>query len=66
MTDEELMKFKSLSMQDGKLNLKWFADYVAQAEREACAKLCEEERINATHYSATTQSNWLAIKIRSK
>ena len=42
MTDEELMKFKSLSMQDGKLNLKWFADYVAQAEREACAKMCEE------------------------
>lgn len=41
MTDEELMKFKSLSMQDGKLNLKWFADYVAQAEREACAKDCE-------------------------
>lgn len=41
MTDEELMKFKSLSMQDGKLNLKWFADYVAQAEREACAKLAD-------------------------
>ena len=41
MTDEELMKFKSLSMQDGKLNLKWFADYVAQAECEACAKDCE-------------------------
>jgi hypothetical protein len=36
------------------------------AEREECAKLCEEERINATHYSAPTQSNWLAIKIRSK
>ena len=36
------------------------------AEREECAKLCEQERINATHYSAPTQSNWLAIKIRSK
>jgi hypothetical protein len=37
-----------------------------KAEREACAKLCEEERINATHYSAPTQSNWLAKKIRAR
>jgi CHASE3 domain sensor protein len=37
-----------------------------KAEREACARLCEEERINAVHYSATTQSNWLARKIRAK
>ena len=36
------------------------------AEREACALLCEEERINATHYSAPTQSNWLAKKIRAR
>jgi hypothetical protein len=35
-------------------------------EREACALLCEEERINATHYSAPTQSNWLAKKIRAR
>jgi hypothetical protein len=35
-------------------------------EREECALLCEEEKINAVHYSATTQSNWLAIKIRNK
>ena len=42
MTEQELIKFKQLSMQDGKLNLSWFADYVAQAEREACAKMCEE------------------------
>jgi hypothetical protein len=35
-------------------------------EREECALLCDEERINAVHYSATTQSNWLAIKIRNK
>lgn len=42
MTDEQLIKFKELSMQDGRLNLSWFADYVAQAEREECAKLCEE------------------------
>jgi hypothetical protein len=36
------------------------------AEREACAKLCEDEKINATHYSAPTQSNWLAKKIRAR
>ena len=41
MTDEQLIEFKNLSMQDGKLNLSWFADYVAQAEREECAKVCE-------------------------
>ena len=35
-------------------------------EREECALFCEEEKINAVHYSATTQSNWLAIKIRNK
>jgi len=43
-----------------------FAKLVADKEREECAKLCEEEKLNATHYSATTQSNWLAIKIRAK
>lgn len=43
-----------------------FADKVAKAEREECALLCEEERINAVHYSAPTQSNWLAKKIRAK
>jgi hypothetical protein len=36
------------------------------AEREACALLCEEERIEARHYSAPTQSNWLAKKIRAR
>lgn len=46
--------------------LEHFAQLVAEAEREECALLCEEERINAQHYSATTQSNWLAIKIRAK
>ncbi len=35
-------------------------------EREACALLCEEERIEARHYSAPTQSNWLAKKIRNR
>ena len=43
-----------------------FAKLVAEKEREACAKLCEEEKINAVHYSAPTQSNWLAIKIRNR
>lgn len=43
-----------------------FAKLVAEREREECARLCEEERINAVHYSATTQSNWLARKIRAK
>lgn len=38
----------------------------AEEEREECAKLCEEERINAVHYSAPTQSNWLAKKIRAR
>jgi hypothetical protein len=41
-------------------------DEAVKAEREACALLCEEERINATHYSAPTQSNWLAKKIRAR
>jgi hypothetical protein len=43
-----------------------FANIVAKKEREECALLCEEERISATHYSAPTQSNWLAKKIRAK
>lgn len=43
-----------------------FAEMVAKSEREECALLCEEERINSVHYSAPTQSNWLAIKIRNK
>jgi hypothetical protein len=43
-----------------------FAKLVAEKEREECALLCEEERINAVHYSAPTQSNWLAKKIRAK
>jgi len=43
-----------------------FAKLVEEKEREKCALLCEEERINATHYSAPTQSNWLAKKIRAQ
>jgi len=47
-------------------HLQTFTKLVAEKEREACALLCEEERINATHYSAPTQSNWLAKKIRAR
>ena len=42
MTEQDLIKFKELSMQDGRLNLQWFAEYVAEAEREACAKVCDK------------------------
>ena len=42
MTEQDLIKFKELSMQDGRLNLSWFADYVAQAERQECANLAAE------------------------
>ena len=42
MTEQDLIKFKELSMQDGRLNLSWFADYVAQTERQECAKLAAE------------------------
>jgi|TARA_R110000823_G_scaffold288451_1_gene406612 hypothetical protein len=59
MTNDEIIKM---------LEAKW-SDRLKAAvlkEREECALLCEEERINAVHYSAPTQSNWLAIKIRNK
>lgn len=46
--------------------VKRMIEEAVKAEREACALLCEEERINATHYSAPTQSNWLAKKIRAR
>jgi len=46
--------------------VKRMIEEAVKAEREACAKICEEERINATHYSAPTQSNWLAKKIRAR
>lgn len=48
------------------VELEAFAKLIAAKEREECALLCEEERINAQHYSATTQSNWLAKKIRNR
>ena len=41
MTDEQLIEYKNLSMQDGKLNLSWFADYVQEHIRNECADLCD-------------------------
>jgi len=58
MTSEQLQKLET----DWQEKLK----AAVLKEREECALLCEEEKINAVHYSATTQSNWLAIKIRNK
>jgi hypothetical protein len=62
MTSEEITKMWLDSAFDPYV----FAEMVAKTEREECAALCEEERINAVHYSAPTQSNWLAKKIRAK
>ena len=45
--------------------MKLVGDAVAK-EREECAILCDEESINARHYSAPTQSKWLATKIRAR
>ena len=60
MTEQDLIKFKELSMQDGRLNLQWFAEYVAQAEREECAKLCEEQ------YEFYGHDHIFAAKIRAR
>ena len=62
MTSEEITKM----WLDAAFDPYAFANIVAKKEREECALLCEEERISATHYSAPTQSNWLAKKIRAK
>ena len=59
MTEYEIIKILETKWQDK-------VKVAVLAEREACALLCEEERINATHYSAPTQSNWLAKKIRAR
>tara|TARA_R110000868_G_scaffold82549_3_gene233042 strand:+ start:117 stop:296 length:180 start_codon:yes stop_codon:yes gene_type:complete len=59
MTEYEIIKILETKWQDK-------VKAAVLAEREACALLCEEERINATHYSAPTQSNWLAKKIRAR
>ena len=61
MTEQDLIKFKNLSMQDGRLNLQWFADYVAQAERDECAKICNDAD-KSTHPADLAD----AIRARSK
>jgi len=58
--DENIFEFSQYKY------LERFAKLVAKREREACAILCDEESINATHYSAPTQSKWLATKIRAR
>ena len=59
MTESEIIKILETEWQDK-------VKAAVLAEREACALLCEEERIEARHYSAPTQSNWLAKKIRAR
>ena len=69
MTEQDLIKFKELSMQDGRLNLQWFAEYVAEAEREACAKVCEDIRNDwKTHGDEmkTYAAEYLANAIRAR
>ena len=62
MTSNEIV---DRAIQDN-LNTRDAIHWAINQEREACALLCEEEKINAVHYSAPTQSNWLAIKIRNR
>ena len=57
MTDEQLIEFKNLSMQDGRLNLQWFADYVAQAEREECAKLDQTLALSPSLFATVAEYN---------
>ena len=69
MTEQDLIKFKNLSMQDGRLNLQWFADYVAQAEREECAKLCDATANNPNEWAyerSTAEELAAAIRARGK
>ena len=67
MSKEELIEMLKIANCD--INTIIFAinawEMGTEWQKEQCALLCEEERINATHYSAPTQSNWLAKKIRA-
>lgn len=65
MTEQDLIKFKNLSMQDGRLNLQWFADYVAQAEREACLEITREVLIDDPN-DATAAAIQIAIRARGQ
>ena len=59
MTEQDLIKFKNLSMQDGRLNLQWFADYVAQAELEEIIE--EVDSIEPGENGVTSISDVLRI-----
>lgn len=59
MTEQDLIKFKNLSMQDGRLNLQWFADYVAQAERKEIIE--EVDSIEPGENGVTSISDVLRI-----
>jgi hypothetical protein len=67
MNKQELVSIlRSAGVDENAVNLAVNAwEMGAEWQKEQCALLCEEERINATHYSAPTQSNWLAKKIRA-
>jgi hypothetical protein len=36
------------------------------AEREACARICDEEHTNPKHYLAVGEAKWIAVLIRNR
>lgn len=70
MTEQDLIKFKELSMQDGRLNLQWFAEYVAEAEREECARIAENRFLDKASCTAEEiyeiQKKSIAADIRAR
>jgi hypothetical protein len=69
MTDEELSKlireFLPYPSKDQHYALRSFAKLVAAAEREACAKVCEDEIAKIKPiYSVTTENALKAIRER--
>jgi hypothetical protein len=70
MTEQDLIKFKGLSMQDGRLNLQWFAEYVAEAEREECARIAENRFLDKASCTAEEiyeiQKKSIAADIRAR
>jgi hypothetical protein len=62
MTQDEIIELAIQGHASTRDAIRW----AMNQEREECALLCEEERIDARHYSAPTQSNWLAKKIRAR
>ena len=62
MTQDEIIELAIQGHASTRDAIRW----AINQEREECALLCEQERIDARHYSAPTQSNWLAKKIRAR